>query len=331
MDGPPRVTVAMPTYGRAASLERALTAVRRQTFEDLEIIVCDNASPAETTAVVDAASREDPRVRLHRHPSNVGAVKNFETGLLLAQGELFMWAADDDWMEPNLIQHLVGLHDTRPATALACAEAQYVDLEEEPLPFFVEGDALRSRPAAGPDLVERLRALQAGHFGNLIYGLYRRSALLPQVDGQPVGSAFSIYDEVAVARHGFNELPLLLLVVAAGDIIVSPERLWWKSAPAPIYTEAAIEAERRGNPVAVAAPRPQRAMPGRAAALARVRADVRYHATTAADIVSALRALPLAPVDRLRLSVEFSAAVGRHFFVFEARQARRMLGQLTDG
>jgi GT2 family glycosyltransferase len=44
----PRVTVSIPTFNRSGMLHEALGSVLSQSFDDIEVIVSDNASTHET-------------------------------------------------------------------------------------------------------------------------------------------------------------------------------------------------------------------------------------------------------------------------------------------
>jgi glycosyltransferase involved in cell wall biosynthesis len=46
----PRVSVVIPTYNRAADLQRALNSVLAQSFTDWEVVVVDNNSTDDTDA-----------------------------------------------------------------------------------------------------------------------------------------------------------------------------------------------------------------------------------------------------------------------------------------
>jgi GT2 family glycosyltransferase len=67
---PQLVSAVIPTHNRADLLARAIRSVQRQTFPQLEIIVVDDASQDNTSAVVESFG--DPRIRYIRHDTNRG-------------------------------------------------------------------------------------------------------------------------------------------------------------------------------------------------------------------------------------------------------------------
>ena len=49
----PRVTIAVPVYNSASTLERALRSALRQTLSDIEILVLDDGSTDDGAAIVE--------------------------------------------------------------------------------------------------------------------------------------------------------------------------------------------------------------------------------------------------------------------------------------
>ena len=45
----------------------------------------------------------DPRVRVLRQNRNLGHAGNYQVVLEAAEGEYFMWLADDDWLDPGYV------------------------------------------------------------------------------------------------------------------------------------------------------------------------------------------------------------------------------------
>ncbi|HEX6097599.1 MAG TPA: glycosyltransferase family 2 protein [Thermoanaerobaculia bacterium] len=171
MTGEPLVSVAMPIYNAAASLPAALDLIRRQTYANLEILLCDNASTDATPEICAAAAKEDPRIRYFRHPQNLGPQANFNFGLAQKTGEFFMWAAHDDEKAPEFVSETLAALRDDPSAAMACTWTVIVTPEGERVhvPY--------SPAIASPDLAERLRAFVADPQCVSFYGLYRSSVV----------------------------------------------------------------------------------------------------------------------------------------------------------
>lgn len=93
----PRVSVILPTYNRAHLLERAIKSVLVQTYQDLELIIVDDASTDNTTDVVKKLN--DPRIQYIRHETNKGGSAARNTGIKAARGQFIAFQdSDDEWL-----------------------------------------------------------------------------------------------------------------------------------------------------------------------------------------------------------------------------------------
>jgi glycosyltransferase involved in cell wall biosynthesis len=96
-DDAPRFSVIIPTYGRPAFLDEAVSSVLDQTFADFECIVVDDAS--ETPPSLP----DDPRLKLLRRNVNAGPAAARNTGMAAATGQILAFLDDDDvWQAGRL-------------------------------------------------------------------------------------------------------------------------------------------------------------------------------------------------------------------------------------
>ena len=146
----PRVSIGMPVYNGGQMLEKALRCHLEQDFEDLELIVSDNASTDCTRELCEEFARNDARLRYHRSPENLGMVANFNRAFMLATGEYFRWAAHDDWCASTHVSRCVELLDQTPTAVLCQSQASLVDEEGRVLQETLEPHDLSS-----PDPVKR--------------------------------------------------------------------------------------------------------------------------------------------------------------------------------
>ena len=71
----PSLSIVVPAFNEALRLPASLSAITAWMDTcglDVELIVVDDGSHDDTAAIVDAANRSDPRVRLHRMVRNRG-------------------------------------------------------------------------------------------------------------------------------------------------------------------------------------------------------------------------------------------------------------------
>jgi len=168
-----QVAVALPVRNGADLIRDSLDCIARQSHQDLDVVVFDNASDDATASIVRALGAVDPRIRLHSHEQNIGAVGNFRFGLQFASASHFLWRAYDDLSDDRFIESCLAALEAKPAAALA---APTVVLKK-----FGKGITRTRVPKAipcspEPTHAERralLRHLEAGW----IYGLFRREAI----------------------------------------------------------------------------------------------------------------------------------------------------------
>lgn len=103
----PRVTVLIPCWNAASTIERALGSVLAERDVPLECVVVDDGSTDETAEIVQAVADGDPRVVLHRLPTNAGVSNARNRGLAIANGEWIVFHDADDRMLPGWLAALM--------------------------------------------------------------------------------------------------------------------------------------------------------------------------------------------------------------------------------
>ena len=104
-----KVTVAIPTRNRAEYLRLSLASALAQTYENLEVVVSNNACTDDTASVLDAI--RDPRLRVLYQPTLLSMVENWNACLDAASGKYFLLLSDDDILERTAIEQLVGVFE----------------------------------------------------------------------------------------------------------------------------------------------------------------------------------------------------------------------------
>jgi glycosyltransferase involved in cell wall biosynthesis len=96
---PPRISVLIPCYQQAQFLREALDSVLRQDFHDWEVIASDDASSDNTFSILQDYAQRDSRIRVFRHPTNLGMVENWNFCLRQAGGEAVKLMGGDDRLD----------------------------------------------------------------------------------------------------------------------------------------------------------------------------------------------------------------------------------------
>lgn len=170
----PLVSIGLPVFNGEAFLDEAIRAAMTQSFEDFELMLCDNASTDGTREICAEWSAKDARIRWARSEVHTGAASNFNRSFGLARGQYFRWAAHDDLTEPTYLERCVDL--LRNDNSIVLAHSQMIEIDEQgrktrDLDWPIK-DASHSDPAkrfAGAI------ALDHGCFD--VFGLIRKSAL----------------------------------------------------------------------------------------------------------------------------------------------------------
>ncbi|MDE2071481.1 MAG: glycosyltransferase family 2 protein [Patescibacteria group bacterium] len=147
----PRVSVIIPTYNNADTIDVALRSILDQTLRDIEIIVVDDASTDGTLQAARAAAAGDARVRFitapddpHRFDKRLNRNINAgwsarNAGLAVARGEYITFQDGDDASLLNRLEIQLGLIEQYNATHITtqCVRFDHMlvgTMYEGPLP-----------------------------------------------------------------------------------------------------------------------------------------------------------------------------------------------------
>ena len=97
------VSVVLPTYDRPDLLADAINSVLEQTYDPIEIVVVDDASPTPAAETVESVVPDGVAVRCIRHARNRGANAARRSGIEAATGEVIAFLDDDDRWLPEKI------------------------------------------------------------------------------------------------------------------------------------------------------------------------------------------------------------------------------------
>jgi glycosyltransferase involved in cell wall biosynthesis len=97
----PKVSVIIPTHNRAEFLRSAITSVLKQTFQDFEIIIIDDASKDHTREVI--TNFNDTRIKVIHNQVSKGAAGSRNIGIMNTDCEYIAFLDDDDeWLQEKL-------------------------------------------------------------------------------------------------------------------------------------------------------------------------------------------------------------------------------------
>ena len=72
---PPLVSICIPTYNRAGMVRKAIDSALSQSYQNIEVLVVDNASEDAIESVI--AGYNDSRLQFFKNTKNLGIFGNF--------------------------------------------------------------------------------------------------------------------------------------------------------------------------------------------------------------------------------------------------------------
>jgi CMP-N-acetylneuraminic acid synthetase len=163
----PKVTVYVPCHDYGRFLAQAVDSVRRQSYDDWELIIVDDGSTDETASVTDGfrAGLGD-RLRVLRHSPARGLRACANLALEAARGDYVMRLDADDFLDESALLVLATYLDRHPDVGLVYPNYTYVDeqgalLGVELRKRIGEEVALLDLPAHGAGTMVRKRVLKS--------------------------------------------------------------------------------------------------------------------------------------------------------------------------
>lgn len=206
----PLVTVGLPVFNGEKYLNGALESLLGQEYENLEIVISDNASTDRTPEILEEWKKRDDRIRLYRNGQNLGGAANFNRVLELARGEYFRWAGHDDLLDPRMIGFCVETLETNgPSYILAFPDTVEIDAAGEE----IETPRLRLELHQTSALARYRQVVRYVGKAHVIFGLMRRDAV------QSTGG---------LGRFASADLVLIGKLALRGKFIRVPESLFYR-------------------------------------------------------------------------------------------------------
>ncbi len=114
------ISIALATYNGSAFIKDQIESIFSQTWNDFEIIACDDCSTDNTLKILREYALKDYRLKVYQNKTNLGFKKNFEHILSLCSGEYIACCDQDDIWEKDHLEILfnnIGTNDCIGANA----------------------------------------------------------------------------------------------------------------------------------------------------------------------------------------------------------------------
>lgn len=185
------ISVVIPVYKVEAYLPQCVESVLSQSYQELEVLLIDDASPDGCPALCDALAAQHPCVRvIHKQNEGVGEARN--TGIREARGEYIAFVdGDDAFDDPRALEKMCESAARTDADIVVGNYRKLIDgakYQTTPHGFTNAADP------ADPDF--RFRGFfSVGHLSYVWCKLYRRSFLLQGAAGGGIWMQRFIYAE----------------------------------------------------------------------------------------------------------------------------------------
>jgi glycosyltransferase involved in cell wall biosynthesis len=127
------VSIGVPIYNEDKFLRYTLDSLTSQSYPDIEIIICDNASTDNSEEIVKEYMQTHKNIRYHREKTNKGVAHNFINALELSDSKYFMWAGGHDVWSKNLIETAVKLFESHENASIVYSKTIWIDEDNNEL------------------------------------------------------------------------------------------------------------------------------------------------------------------------------------------------------
>jgi len=160
----PLVSIVIPCYNQAHFLRDAIESVRRQTYPNVEIVVVDDGSTDDTSAV---AAELGARC-IRQENRGLAAARN--RGLAESSGEYLVFLDADDRLLPHGIEANMDAFETRPEAAFVSGWFRPTTPTGDPIPWEIP-------PPAPPEGDPYVALLEASYWTVPGAAMFRRGPL----------------------------------------------------------------------------------------------------------------------------------------------------------
>jgi glycosyltransferase involved in cell wall biosynthesis len=118
------ISIAMAAYNGEKYIKEQIDSILNQTFQDFELIVCDDCSADSTWSILQEYEQRDKRILCYLNEKNLGFNKNFEKAIGLCKGEYIAISDQDDIWTTD---HLAVLLENIGNNLICCGDSMLVN------------------------------------------------------------------------------------------------------------------------------------------------------------------------------------------------------------
>jgi glycosyltransferase involved in cell wall biosynthesis len=198
----------MTSYNREKYIAAAIESVLASTYENFELIICDDVSKDRTVEIAREYAAKDPRIRVYVNETNLGDYPNRNRVASYARGKYLKYQDSDDLIYPYSLQIFVDAMERFPEAAFAfCGN----EVQDDARPY--------------PILYNSLEAYRAHFFG--VGGLFYAG---------PVGTIIrkTAFEEAGrfSGRRYIGDAEMWMKFAMTHPVVkIQPGLIWWRTHP----------------------------------------------------------------------------------------------------
>ena len=120
------VSIIVPVFNVECYLNRCISSIANQTYQDIQIILVDDGSTDRSSEICDSWAEKDPRVTV-AHQANGGVSIARNRGLDMTTGEYILWVDSDDYIAPETVEIMMQTALQNHADMVICDFAKGTD------------------------------------------------------------------------------------------------------------------------------------------------------------------------------------------------------------
>jgi len=99
-----KVSVIIPNYNNELFIEKCINSILDNTWENIEVVFVDDVSTDNSLEIVKSKFSDNPKVRIYKNHTNMGAYYSRNKGIILSNGNYILNVDGDDFIEPDMIK-----------------------------------------------------------------------------------------------------------------------------------------------------------------------------------------------------------------------------------
>ncbi|MEE3607443.1 glycosyltransferase family 2 protein [Avibacterium paragallinarum] len=125
----PLVSIVMSAYNSQDTIEYAINSLLNQSYQNIEIVVCDDCSKDNTFAILKDMELKNSKIRVYQSIKNQGTYNIRNEMIKLAKGEYITFHDSDDFALPTRIDEQVNILNNHQHIMLCVS--QWVRIEPD--------------------------------------------------------------------------------------------------------------------------------------------------------------------------------------------------------